>query len=327
VFYSLNKYLDDLLPVLHEIALKAVFPQEEVETVIRKQHQEFLVNMEKVNFVARQNFGALIFGKKHPYGQSAKDEDYRKINNRVLQQYFEKRYRRAPFSMILAGKIPEGIIGKLNKYFGQHPIAEHNAGSHIYPIEPSPDQSHFIEKPGALQSALRIGKPVINKLHPDYQKLKVLNTLFGGYFGSRLMTNIREDKGYTYGIGSGIVSFRYTGMFYIASEVGAEVTRKAFVEIDREIEKLINEPVHDEELELVKSYMTGNFLRSADGPFALAELFRSVLPFGLTMDYYRDFLSTIKTITTEEIINLAVTYLQPDSLIRLTVGNPETVNQ
>jgi predicted Zn-dependent peptidase len=318
--YSLNKHLDKLLPVLHEIALKPTFPENEVETIVRKQHQEFLVNMDKVSFIARHKFSQLIFGENHPYGQMAAEGDYTKVDSKLLGDYFAERYLGAEFTIIVSGRVPEKIIEKLNQYFGKHPITQKHGPQQISAIETIGQKDQFIAKDGALQSALRLGNPTFNKLHPDYLKFKVVNTIFGGYFGSRLMTNIREDKGYTYGIGSGIASLRHAGMFFIASEVGTDVTQKAMDEIYFEIDKMHAELVPDEELSLVKNYMAGSFLRSADGPFALAELFKGVFPYGMNMSYYSNFLDTIKNITAEEIQDLAVSYLQKDEMVKLVVG-------
>ena len=318
--YSLNKHLEKLLPMLYEVVLKPTFPDDEVQVIVKKQRQEYLVNLEKVSFIAGRKFSGLIFGKNHPYGRIAKMEDYQNIDNEILKKYFEERYCGTEFTIIVSGKMPEGILKKLNQYFGKHTINKKPDSAQTANIKPATQLSHFIEKEGTLQSALRLGKPMFNKLHPDYLKFKVLNTILGGYFGSRLMTNIREDKGYTYGIGSGIASFRHGGMFYIASEVGTEVTQKALDEIFIEIDKLHSALVSEEELNLVKNYMAGNFMRSADGPFALAELFKGVYHYNLEMDFYSEYLKTIKTITTEEIRDLAVNYLQPESLIRLVVG-------
>jgi len=322
--YSLNKHLDKLLPVLYEVALKPKFPEKEVETIVKKQRQEFLVNMDKVSFIARHRFSSLIFGKDHPYGQMALENDYNNVSNTLLKDYFEERYLNAEFKIVVSGKTPDKIIQKLNSFFGRH-IIIHNQESTQGPTASTVEnKDQFITKENSLQSALRIGNATFNKLHPDYLKFKVLNTVFGGYFGSRLMTNIREDKGYTYGIGSGIASLRYAGMFFIASEVGTAVTQKALNEIFIEIDRLHIELVPDEELYLVKNYMTGSFLRSADGPFALAELFKGVHPYGLDMSYYSHYLDAIKNITAEEIRDLAVSYLQPEKMVQLVIGEKKS---
>ncbi len=319
--YTLNRHLGTLLPVMQVVALQATFPQDEVETIVKKSRQEFLVNMQKVKYAARHHFGSLIFGESHPYGRFAVEADYDRINRDNLVAFHQKYYRQSPFRIIVAGKLPEDLLELLNRHFGQHTIKrDPEAELHVPQAGPSPVLSHLIERPTALQSAFRIGKPMFNKLHPDYLKFQVLNTLLGGYFGSRLMSNIREDKGYTYGIGSMVSSLKHGGMFVIASETGTDVTGKAIEEVFNELERLHREPVPADELSLVKNYLHGNFLRSADGPFALAELVKGVMDYDLDMDFYRHYLETIKNITAEEIRDLAVKYLEPDSLIRLIVG-------
>ncbi len=318
--YSLNKHLAQLMPVFAEVALKPSFPGHEIATMVQKLRQEYLVNIEKGSFIAQQQFSGLIFGNQHPYGKSMVLKDYENINSPVLNKFFDKFYKTSAFKIIVSGKVNNGLIKMLNQYFGQHKVIfEEYLPAGLF-ISPSSLAEHFTAKDDALQSALRIGKATINKKHNDFLPFMVVNTILGGYFGSRLMTNIREDKGYTYGIGSGLASLTHAGMFFIASEVGNEVTGKAIEQIFIEIEKLRNEPVKDEELSLVKNYLLGTFLRSADGPFALADLFKATLDYGLDMSYYDTFLHTVKNITIKDIQDIAVKYLQPDSMIRLVVG-------
>jgi zinc protease len=147
-----------------------------------------------------------------------------------------------------------------------------------------------------------------------------LNTVFGGYFGSRLMTNIREDKGYTYGIGSGVVSFSHAGYFTISTEVGSEVTSDAIKEIYFELNKIKTEIISENELSLVRNYMLGAFLRSIDGPFALADRFKGIHFSGLDYDYYERYVETIQTISSKKLMELANTYLKKEELIELVVG-------
>jgi predicted Zn-dependent peptidase len=320
--YSLNKHLEKLMPVFAEVALQPTFPEHEVQTMVQKLRQEYLVNMEKGSFIAQQQFSGLVFGEQHPYGKTMVVSDYENINSSVLKRFYGKFYKTSAFKIIVSGKVNNGLIKMLNQYFGQHQVlsTEHLPQGLI--ISPTAIPEHFIEKDNALQSAVRIGNATINKKHSDFIPLTIVNTIFGGYFGSRLMTNIREDKGYTYGIGSGLASFQHAGMFFIGSEVGNDVTEKAIEQIFIEIEKLKSEPVKAEELSLVKNYLLGTFLRSADGPFALADLFKATLDYGMDMRYYDTFLHTVKNITIKDIQEIAVKYLQTDSMITLVVGNP-----
>ncbi len=318
--FSLNKHLEHLMPVFAEVALSPKFPDHEIQTMVQKLRQEYLVNMEKVSFIAQQQFSALVYGNQHPYGKTMDIVDYENISQQILQVFYAKFYKTSGFKIIVSGKVNNGLIKMLNQFFGQHQVVfgENIPGG--LTIKPSETLEHYSVKDDALQSAVRIGNATINKTHRDFLPFMVVNTILGGYFGSRLMTNIREDKGYTYGIGSGLASLNHAGMFFIASEVGNDVTGKAIEQIFIEIEKLRSEPVKAEELSLVKNYLLGTFLRSADGPFALADLFKATLDYGMDMSYYDSFLHTVKNITIKDIQDIAVKYLQPDSMIRLVVG-------
>ncbi len=318
--YCLGKHLDLLLPMLGDVVLQPVFPQDEVNTIISKSKQEFRINMEKVKFIAQLHFNGLIFGQNHPYASPLSEGDYDRITSTHMAGFHQDFYAQRPFKMIISGRLPGNILQKVNRYFGQHPVAAGGGKTEIPAAIPSDKNMHIIPRENSLQSAIRTGKELFNKLHPDYQKMKVVNTILGGYFGSRLMTNIREDKGYTYGIGSMISSFRHSGLFFIAAEVGTEVREKAVQEIFKEIENLRTDLVPEEELGLVKNYMLGSFMRSADGPFALSELVKSAVDFDLTMDHYNTYLSTVKNITAKEIRDLAVKYLDPSTMITLVAG-------
>jgi zinc protease len=178
----------------------------------------------------------------------------------------------------------------------------------------------LIEKKDAMQSAIRIGCRLFNKTHPDYFNMQVLNTILGGYFGSRLMSNIREDKGYTYGIGSGVASLLNDGFFYISTEVGVDVTTATLTEIYKEIDALQQTLVPTEELELVKNYLLGTFLRSVDGPFAISEKFTSIKDYGLTNDFYKAYVNHIKQVKAQDLMLMAQKYLGKNNLSELVVG-------
>jgi predicted Zn-dependent peptidase len=306
--------------MLSEVAFEPVFPEEEVSTIIQKSQQEFLVNLEKVKFIAQLQFNKLIFGDDHPYAWTVTSDSYRQITADKLRDFHREFYTKRPFKIFISGKFPSNIQEILDAHFGHHKINRKANGSLNCKAQPSPENHHFVQKKDALQHAIRIGKTLFNKHHPDFIKMQVVNTILGGYFGSRLMTNIREDKGYTYGIGSSLLSLQHDGIFTIATEVGTDVKDQALEEIAKEIEKLRTELVPDEELKLVKNYILGTFLRSADGPFALSELLKSVVDYELTLDYFEDFLETVKSITANQIKDLAVKYLDPSTMVTLVVG-------
>lgn len=321
VLYTLNKHLAATLPVVEQVIKDAVFPQTELDTHLRNKKQKFLVNNQKVAVLARKQFTELLFGAKHPYGINVQNADFEAINRQHLINFYESHYRSNNCKIIASGKVDDSVINLLNSHFGG------NDWNVLQPIQQktiattgSTQKQHLTLKDDALQSAIRIGRLLFNKTHADYHPFQVLNTLLGGYFGSRLMSNIREDKGYTYGIGSGLASLQHSGYFFISTEVGVDVCQNALDEIYLEIKRLREELVSEEELELVKNYMLGTFLRSVDGPFALAERFKGIMEYNLQYDYFDQYIATIQGISASRIRDLANNYLAPDSLLELVVG-------
>ncbi len=321
VLYTLNKHIGSTLPVIEQIIKDAVFPEQEIETHLKNKKQKFLVNNQKVATLARKRFSELIFGEKHPYGLDVKDQDFETIKRSDIVQFYSQYYRSGNCKIILAGKVNDDLYKLLDDHFGGNDWSgTNNIKTASVKTVSSTDREEIIYKADAIQSAIRIGKIMFNKTHVDYHPMQVLNTVYGGYFGSRLMSNIREDKGYTYGIGSGMVSLEHSGYFFISTEVGVDVCKNAIDEIYFEMKRLRDEPVGEEELQLVKNYMIGTFLRSVDGPFAMANKFKSIMEYGLGYDYFDRYLATIRAISASDIKELANKYFDKDSMIELVVG-------
>ena len=321
VLYTLNKHLKSTLPVVEQIIKDSSFPQHELDTHLQNKKQKFLVNSQKVANVARKRFAELVFGAKHPYGVNVKETDFDRIDQTLLKDFYSKFYRANSCQIILAGKIEDDVFTVLDEHFGGNDwVGNDNLKQPNALIASATEREQLIYKDDALQSAIRIGKVLFNKTHPDFQSMQVLNTVFGGYFGSRLMSNIREDKGYTYGIGSGIASLQHSGYFFISTEVGVDVCKNAINEIYFEMDRLREELVPESELELVKNYLLGTFLRSVDGPFAMADKFKGILEYNLSYDYFDKYIATIKAVSASQLRNLANTYFDKNSMIELVVG-------
>ncbi len=318
--YTLNKHLGETLPVLKEILTDAVYPENELKTYISREKQALITNQKKVSYLASSNFVQLLFGEKHPYGRKASVENYNSLRRIDILEFYQKNYQLLDCQIVLSGKIGEKQLQLVNQYFGGEDVERGNTEVQGFESRRTSEREHFISKDDAIQSAIKIGRPIFTKDHEDYHKLSVVNTLLGGYFGSRLMANIREDKGYTYGIGSGLASFLHSGYFVISTEVGAEVCSASLTEIYKELEILQNELVGQEELDIVKNYMIGRFQSNTDGPFAWADAFTAINKHGLDYGYYRDFFKTVKDITPEDIRTMAQKYLRKEDLIELVVG-------
>lgn len=321
IVFSLSKHIRKVLELCLDILFRPVFPKSELDTLMRKRLQWFRINREKVQNLAYDCFFESVFGTQHPYGHQPVEEDFGKLYPSALTDFHEKYYTPGNMAIIISGKIPEKTLDLLNDFFGN--LLSKNIYTEDLKGNPKGEgkKKFFIEKSGTVQSAVRIGSATINKRHADYQGLKVLDSILGGYFGSRLMRNIREDKGYTYGIRSVVSSLDLSGYKVISTEVGNENCRKAIDEIYKEIRLLQEEPVGKEEMEVVKNYMAGEMLRMFDGPFAIAESFKSVWEFGLDNSYFYSLANKIKTINPDEIKSLAIKYYNIDDLYEIIAGS------
>jgi zinc protease len=317
--FSLNKHLHHTLPVVHDILTNSAFPERELQTYIRNQQQKLQVSLQKNDFVARRNFNREVFGNTI-YGLKPEPADYASLQRDDLLSHFKQMYQPANCTILVAGKVDEDILKEVANLFDKS--WTNNSTAQTKQPEPSPSGKLFtlIEKPDALQSAIRLGTATISRTHADFPALQVVNTILGGYFGSRLMNNIREDKGYTYGIGSAMTSMKNFGSLFIATEVGADVTRLTMVEIEKEINLLKTELVSDEELSLVKNYMLGSLLGSLENVISHADKFKNVYPWGLNFEYYDYYTEVVRNITAADVLKYANKYLDFDKMTKVVVG-------
>lgn len=320
VLFSLNRHLPKTLPVMKDIITDSIFPEKELETFIRNQQQKLQVSLQKNDIVARRKFNKALYGDTI-YGLGADFDDYKTLHRDDMLAHFRQMYQPSNCTIVVAGKIDQSILDMITSSFGSDWI-NHSVKADIHQPELQPNNEHFyfIEKPEALQSAIRMGVPMITRQHPDFPALQVLNTVLGGYFGSRLMANIREDKGYTYGIGSGLSSLKKGGAMFIASEVGADVCRDAVNEIEKEINILKTELIPDDELALVRNYMLGSLLGSLENVFSHADKFKNIYFSGVDYNYYDRYTEVVKNVTAEELLQLADKYLDLDKFYRIIVG-------
>jgi len=269
--------------------------------------------------LARTQFYKTVFGSKHIYASAIEEHHYKQVNKQQLVDFYNKYYNFSKLSIIVSGKVETQHFDILNKYFGKQTIIKTNDSLNIdYTTDYKPSQNIFIEKKDAVQASIKIGQISINKNHSDFIKLSVTNTFLGGYFGSRLMANIREDKGYTYGIYSANVSQLHSGLFVIAAETGKEVYQKAIDEVFKELKIFRTTLVKNEELQRVRNYLTGQLASSFDGPFSLSSAFQSLLEYDLDYTFFDNYFNTIKNIKAEEIRDIAQKYLNEETMSVIT---------
>ena len=319
--YSLSKHLPAVLPLMMEVFTEASFAEDEFATMLNNRKQKHTERLAKNDYVANRNFLSAMWGKTHPYGRVTEFEDFENVNTDMLRDYYRTYYNAANCFVIVSGKMDDTLIKSLNNIFGTKSWMGGKAPSDIiHTVSPSPDLRQHTDKKDSVQSTVMIGNATINKYHPDFDKLSVVNTVFGGYFGSRLMANIREDKGYTYGIYSSLSSYHHGGIFEISADVGKEVAQATIDEVRNEIELMRNDLIDEDELETVKNYLIGRMMRSIDGAMKYADVYKGLILYGRDSSYLNDYLKTIQTISANEIRELSVRYLDFDKMYKVTAG-------
>ena len=318
--HTLSKHLHVLLPVMREMITDSVFPESELDIFKQNSQQKLTVSLQKCDFVANRLIDAYLFGEKHPYGKYLKAEDYQALTTEQMKAHFQQYYVNGRAVIFVAGNLPADLFEQLNQQFGDLAITKNGQSLPVQLLLPaSQKKQHISNDPNGVQAAIRIARPFPNRHHPDFMNVMVLNTVFGGFFGSRLMSNIREDKGYTYGIHSYVQNHIQESAWMISTEAGKEVSEATVTEVYKEMDLLRNILIDEEELLLVRNYMIGSILGDLDGPFQIIGRWKNIILNNLDEQYFYDSIKAIKTISAEDIKALAEKYLKPEDFYELVV--------
>lgn len=314
--YALNQYLPKAFGIFEDALKNAIFPENEVAEICNERKEKLKVQLQKVNVLAQRKIQQLLF-EATPYAQVIAQSDYASIRRSDLISFHKENYLNGLTKVFLVGDLTLEEMNQIKDACAQFATERAKPVDAEFSLKA---QTFHEEKKDALQTAIRIGKIMFNKTHSDFISFSVLNTILGDYFGSRLMSNIREDKGYTYGIGSYLMENTHFGYFMIATEVAKEVREATIQEVKNEIERLQNELVPMEELALVKSYLLGQLLKAADGPYAMLDLFSGVELHGLPISFYNAYIKKVQEISPEEIREMARKHLDWKSLSIISIG-------
>ncbi|EMR04558.1 M16 family metallopeptidase [Cesiribacter andamanensis] len=315
--YCLSKHLPALLELFRLVLTEPRFPQKEFDILRDIKKQRILVDNTKNAVVAGKKFREVLYGN-HTYGTHLTAEDVDRLQLANVIDFYKTNLQNG-FELLLAGQVDDGVLQQLEHYFGDLPY-RNLTGSALEVQGSGSTQRHNLPKEDSLQSTIRMGKVLFNVTHPDFHTFTVLNTALGGYFGSRLMKEIREERGYTYGIYSNLIPMKNSGYFVIGTDVVGEHTEDTLQEIERQIRLLQTEPMPDEELEIIKNYMVGSFLGSMNTPFALADKFKTVYFNGLGLEFFNEHVRQIYAASAQDIQRLARQYLDPASFATVVVG-------
>lgn len=317
----LKKHLKSLIDIFTDILLVPVFPEKEFNAFKKRSKSKLAVNLDKVEFQCRLLFSQLLFGDS-AYCDRFSLDDYDRIEQSDLSNFFKKQYLIDDAICVISGKdtafakniLEEALTAKKNLIVS----GKSTDTDLIWNYAGNTEKKE--RKEGAVQTAIRMGIPAVNRKHADYAALYLGNVILGGYFGSRLMQNIREDKGFTYGVGSSYNNLGHGAYISINTQVGSEHTLAASDEIRKEITLLSTENVSTAELELVRNYVAGNLLKRFDGPFATADRLKVVINSALEADFYVRFSRDIFELTPEKIRTVFSRYFDPSMICTAIAG-------
>jgi zinc protease len=316
--HCLAKHLEVLLPVVREMIVDSIFPEEEIRIYKQNMKQRLNVNLKKCDFVAGRLIDTYLYGENHPYGRYTRFEDFDMVTRDEIAAFYKDHYQKGKFILFVAGKVPANLFQLLDQNFGDLEYRD----VEVLPIPStaaSEKKYRVSNDTNGVQGAIRMGAPFPNRHHPDFVKAQVLNNVFGGFFGSRLMSNIREQKGYTYGIYSYLENHTQESAWVISTEAGRDVCEATITEVYKEMEILRGKKVGNEELLLVRNYMIGSILGDLDGPFHIINRWKNIILNGLDESFFYTQIETIKKVSAEEIQELANKYLVPERFYELVV--------
>ena len=320
---SLTKHTESLLDVMTDVLLNPAFPEDEFEKLKKQTLSGLAMAKNDPNAIANNVENVLNFGKDHPYGNVQTEASTDKISVDVCKAYYQTYFHPNISYLVVVGDITGDKARDLaNKYFGKWEKRPVQKLTYDMPKAPEQPRVAFVDKAGAVQSVIHVTYPLdLKPGSPDAVKASVLNTALGGYFGSRLMSNLREDKAYTYGARSGLNTDLLVGSFTAFASVRNEVTDSAMTQFLIEMERIRTEKLPEDELEMVKNYMSGGFARGLESPQTVARFALNTVRYDLPSDYYATYLERLAAVTADDVLEMAKKYINPDKAYLLVVGN------
>ncbi len=319
--YTMSKHFVPLLQVLEEMIKYPLFPQENLDTVRRNNKSHFSINSQKVDIVSQRYFENSLWGSEHPLGHIVEASDYDAITRDDILAYYNSYYGSRNCTMFVSGTFDDAMLAALTASFGNSVWGCEKEVAPANVAKPSQQPGRrFIPVADTMQSAVKLGFMAMDVAHPDFYKFRFLCVLLGGYFGSRLMSNIREDNGYTYHIAAELDAYGNRNAFMISSETATEYVKPLIKEVYRELERLVVEPVGNDEIELVRNYIMGELCREYEGPSAKSEVFINAWLSGVDFQSVNNYIDEIKTVAPGDLQRLAREYFCRENIIEIIAG-------
>lgn len=319
ILYSLLRYADNGIGLMHEIYTQPTFPADEIEKFKKLNIQKLKEELSKNEVLTYRYITEEIFGVDHPYGYNSTETDLNNIHREDIIEHYQNYYGTDNRTIILSGKITDHIRKEVFRYFGNDHKTAQKVNYQPSTASTAGRKLQYFTK-NEHQSAIKTGFRLFDKNHPDQAPFFLLNTILGGYFGSRLMTSIREQSGYTYDIYSNMDQMLYDGCFYVSTEAAPEYVEAILKEIRHQMDLLKQDPVSASELQMVKNYLMGNFMNVLDGPVNVSSFVKSMVLIGKEPLDFLNFTDEILQMTPDKIMETAQKYFLEEKMIEVVVS-------
>jgi len=315
-----NEKLEKLLPIFFDMITSPSFPQKELDKLSDRIVADATVRLQRVSAIAGVRMSQMYYGLDSPLAGEMSADGVRKVSVDDLREFYSRHFAPGNCKVVISGAVSDDVTQQITKWLGAWQPRQYDA---LTPWRRTPESKKYDEilKPDASQTAVSITIDAIGREHPDYIPLRILIMVFGGYFGSRLMSNIREDKGYTYDIQSYLVGRKEDGYIGIGTECASQYTNEVLVEIKREMKRLRDELIGHYELEIVKNHMLTDLVKTLDNAFSIAGYIESMICYGVSPDYFNNQFVQVQNITSEQLQKMAQKYLVEDSMRIVLVGD------
>ncbi len=325
--HTLTKHLDEALTVFGEVVSSPTFPEEELERTRSQRLTSLLQQRDRASYVANVAFNRIVYGA-HPYGNdpSGTEESLRSIRREDLTLFYNSFYRPEASTLIVVGDVRGAeLLPRLETALAGWQHGVHSADD-LPPVPPPDKRKVFlVDKPGASQSEIRIGRPGLPRSTPDYFPLIVMNRILGGQFSSRINLNLRERNGYTYGAGSYFRFARKEGPFVVSGGFISAKTDRAIAELITEISQVHAEGLTVEEIEFSKKGISGSFALTFETPMQIATALQSIALYGLPDNYYNEYVKNVGQVTREDVKRVARLYLDVSAMAVVVVGDVKEI--
>lgn len=318
-FCSLSKFSPETMDIAEQVVLHPTFPEREISVYCHKRKEQLDVQRSKPDQLSRELFGQAIFGQTHPYGITSPSEEYDHLTPAILREFYESHYTAEGCFAVLCGDISSADTERVLAILG----GLRRGGTALVREIPAPDPVEYAKWhfEGAVQSSIKVGVPLFPRSNPDFIPMQVVATAMGGYFGSRLMQNLRERNGLTYGAYAAMINLDRSGYFVMSAEVAGEATDRAIAEIMAEVERITTKPLHPKELSVVKKIIFGDVMRIFDGPFGVADVSIENIQNGTDNSYTENFLAQVESLTPKMLRDVAARNIDKNELTVTIVGD------